>query len=311
LPTRFTTQLFSAANVADCLRQTFDKVWHPAILLFKKIRRALLRDSISQYLGTTPHQNLFWKGQFHSCSANGGSTKLSVTDSYQREAMMQLFTTYDDISPSGRLPMGPDIPNQEVRRGPIAKGNWTASLHFIDRFVPAFLAFIDDRVIPATHRGADRLDCHDPRRLAVGTILQPYGLRPVRQLGRCNFTHDWPLGLMREREVSQSSVDAVATEYPLFEVPALIRIKIKAGSAKKQIRPPGVETGQYPIRYWSRTGGPAMPLPLISRRGARALDGRDRKKVLDAKTFSIRALAITKVLQPGVKKISALVPFEQ
>jgi hypothetical protein len=34
---------------------------------------------------------------------------------------------------------------------------------------------------------------------------------------------------MREREVSQSSVDADATEYPLFEVPALIRIKIKAG----------------------------------------------------------------------------------
>jgi hypothetical protein len=35
--------------------------------------------------------------------------------------------------------------------------------------------------------------------------------------------------MMREREVFRSLVDADATEYPLFEVPALIRIKIKAG----------------------------------------------------------------------------------
>jgi hypothetical protein len=108
-----------------------------------------------------------------------------------------------------------------------------ALLHFIDRFVPAFLAFIDDRVILATHRGADRLDCHDPGRVAVGTILEPYGLHPVHQLGRCNFTHDWPLVLMREREVSQSSVDAEIIEYPLFGVSVLTCIKIKAGHCKK------------------------------------------------------------------------------
>ena len=106
------------------------------------------------------------------------------------------------------------FPNQDVRRGPIANDNRAALLHFIDRFASAFLAYIDDPVIPATHRGADRLDCHDHGRIAVGTILEPYGLRPVRQPGRCNFTHYWPLVMMREREVSQWSVDAETTAYP-------------------------------------------------------------------------------------------------
>ena len=75
-------------------------------------------------------------------------------------------------------------PNPCDRGAPKRPPSEAALLHFIDIFVPAFLAFIDDRVIPATHRGSDRLDCHDPGRIAVGAILKPYGLHPVRQLGR-------------------------------------------------------------------------------------------------------------------------------
>jgi hypothetical protein len=45
--------------------------------------------------------------------------------------------------------------------------------------------------------------------------------------------HDWPLVLMREREVSQSSVDAESIEYPLFGVSVLTCIKIKAGHCEK------------------------------------------------------------------------------
>jgi hypothetical protein len=91
-----------------------------------------------------------------------------------------------------------------------------ALLHFIGLFVPAFWALIDDHVVPATHRGSDRLDCHDPGRIAVRAILKPYGLRPVRQPGHRNFTHDKPLVLMREREISQWSVDTEIKEYPLW-----------------------------------------------------------------------------------------------
>jgi hypothetical protein len=104
-----------------------------------------------------------------------------------------------------------------------------ALLHFIGLFVPAFWALIDDHVVPATHRGSDRLDCHDPGRIAVRAILKPYGLRPVRQPGHRNFTHDKPLVLMREREISQWSVDTEIKEYPLWGVPALTCIKIKTG----------------------------------------------------------------------------------
>jgi hypothetical protein len=110
-----------------------------------------------------------------------------------------------------------------------------ALLHFIDRFVPAFLAFIDDRVMAATHRRSDRLDCHDRGWIAVGTILKPYGLRPVRQLGCQNFTHDQRLVLMQEREVSRSSID-IKLEYPLWGVPVLICIKIKTGHCEPRRR---------------------------------------------------------------------------
>jgi hypothetical protein len=103
-----------------------------------------------------------------------------------------------------------------------------ALLHFIGLFVPAFWALIDDHVVPATHRGSDRLDCHDPGRIAVRAILKPYGLRPVRQPGHRNFTHDKPL-VLREREISQLSVDTEIKEYPLWGVPALTCIKIRTG----------------------------------------------------------------------------------
>jgi hypothetical protein len=87
---------------------------------------------------------------------------------------------------------------------PVREG---ALLHFIDLFVPAFLAFIDDRVMAATHRRSDRLDCHDRGWIAAGTILKPHGLRSVRQLGCRNLMHDQRLVLMQEREVSRSSID--------------------------------------------------------------------------------------------------------
>jgi hypothetical protein len=99
---------------------------------------------------------------------------------------------------SRRHPIGPVIrtlTNWRTAGGPL--------LQFIDLFVPAFLAFIEDRVIPATHRRSDRFDCHDRGWIAARTILKPHGLRPVRQLGCRNFTHDQRLVLMQEREVSR------------------------------------------------------------------------------------------------------------
>jgi hypothetical protein len=94
-----------------------------------------------------------------------------------------------------------------------------ALLHFIDLLVPAFLAFIDDRVIPATHRRSDRLDCHDRGWIAVGTILKPYGLRPVRQLGCRNFTHDQRLVLMQEpRSLSMSNYRKHLMGCPSFDL---------------------------------------------------------------------------------------------
>jgi hypothetical protein len=49
--------------------------------------------------------------------------------------------------------------------------------------------------------------------------------------------YDRPLVMMREREVSQSSVDAETTEYLLFGVSVLTCIKIKAGHCKSGREP--------------------------------------------------------------------------
>jgi len=81
-------QLLSAANVANCPSKTLDKVCHPTMVAFGKIKGALPWSLVFQYLETTPHENLFRKGHFRSCSASGGSTRLSVTDGYQKGAVM-------------------------------------------------------------------------------------------------------------------------------------------------------------------------------------------------------------------------------
>jgi len=58
------------------------------MVAIREIKGALPWGLVFQYLETTPDENLFWKGHFRSCSASGGSTRLSVTDGYQKGAAM-------------------------------------------------------------------------------------------------------------------------------------------------------------------------------------------------------------------------------
>jgi hypothetical protein len=80
--------LLSAAKVANCPGKTLNKVCHPTMVAIREIKGALPWGLVFQYLETTPDENLFWKGHFRSCSASGGSTRLSVTDGYQKGAAM-------------------------------------------------------------------------------------------------------------------------------------------------------------------------------------------------------------------------------